>query len=416
MSEQVVATNGKPKIAIVISNLYTLGGTERVTALLSAELSNYYDCTVVTLFGSDPLAYDMDLRVTIHNIYHERRRFRYVLWHAVFRLYEYLQNQDIHVLMIVGRNNGLIPLFLGLFNDIKIIYAEHNTVVPKYLQRKESLRDIIFRTLMDKMIARYSEKIVLLTEKELGAYSSIVPHTEGKVCVIPNMVDARLLEDEPLYDTTSQVLCTVGRIEKQKGSDYLLEVAERVFAVHPDWQWHIYGGGEPAYVDKFKAEIQRRGLEGRVRLMGQSSDIYSVLKTMAMFVMTSRWEGLPMVLIEAKAKGLPIVSFDIYSGPSDVVRDGVDGYLVEPFDFDAMAEKINYLIEHPEVRAEFSSHARGNLDKFSRENIVAQWRELIDELLHDCKREFAGGVERYSAWDSLILPYGICREAGAVAC
>ena len=97
--------------------------------------------------------------------------------------------------------------------------------------------------------------------------------------------------------------------------------------------------------------------------------------------MTSRREGLGMVLLEAKAKKLPLVSFDIHAGPSDIIRDGIDGYLVPPFDTDAMAEKICYLIEHPEARKDFSNHAYGNIDKFRKETILEKWKKLIGEMM-----------------------------------
>ena len=95
-------------------------------------------------------------------------------------------------------------------------------------------------------------------------------------------------------------------------------------------------------------------------------------------VMTSRHEGLPMVLLEAKAKKLPLVSFDIETGPSEIIRDNVDGFLVSPFDINAMSEKICKLIENPELRQRFSDNAYGNIDKFKKETIVAKWINLID--------------------------------------
>ena len=88
-----------------------------------------------------------------------------------------------------------------------------------------------------------------------------------------------------------------------------------------------------------------------------------------------------MVLLEAKAKKLPSVSFDIHSGPSDIIRDGVDGYLVKPFDVDEMAEKISELIESPALRQQFSDAAWGNLNQFRKETIISQWIELINDTL-----------------------------------
>ena len=126
--------------------------------------------------------------------------------------------------------------------------------------------------------------------------------------------------------------------------------------------------------------IKQNNLENHIILKGSSCDIYDLYQDYSFYVMTSRYEGLPMVLLEAKAKKLPIVSFDINSGPSDIIRDGVDGFLIKTFDCEAMANKICELIENPELRQKLSDNAHGNLDKFSKEKIIKQWCDLIDGL------------------------------------
>lgn len=119
---------------------------------------------------------------------------------------------------------------------------------------------------------------------------------------------------------------TVSRIDFVKGFEYLIEVSKLVFARYPDWQWHIYGDGEIEYKNKIIDLIQQNNLQKHIILQGNRSDIYDLYQNYSFYVMTSRYEGLPMVLLEAKAKKLPIVSFDINSGPSDIIRDGIDGF------------------------------------------------------------------------------------------
>lgn len=379
MSTRINEVAGRPKIAMIISNLYLLGGTERVTALLSAELSEYYDVTVITLFGAEPLAYPMDPRVTIYSLYTERRRIRHIFPQALFRLHEYLQQQDIHTVMLVGRNNGPIPVMLGLYPDIRLIACEHSTVVPTW--RGGSLKERAFVKVINQMIGHLATLIVLLTAKEKTIYTSLVPASLAKLCVIPNFMDDNILASVSSYDMGSRVICTVGRIERDKGVEHVLDVAERVFAAHPYWEWRLYGTGEPEYLDYYEGEIARRNLAGRLRLMGPTKEVYRVMSESAIYVSASRYEGLPMVLLEAKASRLPCVAFDVYSGPSDIIRDGIDGYLVEPFDTAAMAERLCYLIEHPERRLELAASAWGNIDRFRRENVMQQWQGLLDEVL-----------------------------------
>lgn len=160
----------------------------------------------------------------------------------------------------------------------------------------------------------------------------------------------------------------------------MVKVAKLVFNKHPDWQWHIYGDGKAFYKNKIIDLIKENGIEKHVILQGNHSYIYDLYQDYSFYVMTSRYEGLPMVLLEAKAKKLPIVSFDINSGPSDIVRDGIDGFLIKPFDCNAMADKICELIENPELRQKFSDNANNNLGKFNKNKIVKQWCELINSL------------------------------------
>ena len=122
-------------------------------------------------------------------------------------------------------------------------------------------------------------------------------------------------------------------------------------------------------------------LEQNVLLMGANNNIYDVYKDYSFFVLTSRFEGFGMVLLEAKSNNLPTISFDIESGPADIIRDKVDGYLIPPFDIVTMSEKIEHLINNEDTRLYFSKNARGNLNEFSKERIIKQWRNLLDGLL-----------------------------------
>ena len=96
-----------------------------------------------------------------------------------------------------------------------------------------------------------------------------------------------------------------------------------------------------------------------------------------MYVLPSYREGLPLVLLEAKFSMVPSFSFDIQTGPNEIIRDGVNGYLVQPYDVDAMADKIQYLIDHDDVRSQFSKDQKIDDEKFNEKNIIEKWKHLI---------------------------------------
>jgi glycosyltransferase involved in cell wall biosynthesis len=359
----------------MVSNLNNFGGTERVTAVLSKDLSAYYDIRVITIWNVGEKAYDIG-DIKIFNLYNEKKRFRYIFLDAAKRLAEYLDKNQVEILIVVGRNNGLLPLLTKMLMKAKLIYCEHNSLKQRrYFKR--NIRVKLYNWLLDHMELSLADCIVTLTQNDLWRFrAKNVPSIS-----IYNAIDNRLLEASSVYDIASKKIITVGRIDFQKGLEYLVEVAGKVFARHPDWEWHIWGGnGTEEYTASIRRLIVDAGLEKKLFLKGASSDIYNIYPNYAIQVMTSRYEGLPMVLLEGKAKNLPLVSFDIDSGPSDIIRDGVDGFLVPPFDTQTMADKICLLIEDVELRKRFSANARGNLDKFSKDRIMKQWVELIESM------------------------------------
>ena len=127
-------------------------------------------------------------------------------------------------------------------------------------------------------------------------------------------------------------------------------------------------------------KISQFGLERNIILTGPVKDMEKIYRSASMYVMTSEMEGLPMVLLEAKSYRLPIVSFDIMTGPSEIVRDGVNGYLVESGDITAMADQICKLIEQPLLRKRFSDATVLDMNKFDRGEIIRQWENLLNQL------------------------------------
>jgi glycosyltransferase involved in cell wall biosynthesis len=173
---------------------------------------------------------------------------------------------------------------------------------------------------------------------------------------------------------------SVGVVREIKGFDMLVDIAKIVFKKHPDWSWEIYGDQTSSYTVKIQEKINLYKLNKQLILKGLSQNIDAEYSKSAFIVMTSRMEGLPMVLLEAKAHNLPIVAFDIQTGPSDIVCDNQNGFLIEPYNIEKMAEKINLLIENDELRKQFSDNAVLDSEKFSPERIIEQWTSLLHNL------------------------------------
>lgn len=182
------------------------------------------------------------------------------------------------------------------------------------------------------------------------------------------------------YNNESTKLVTVGRFDSQKGYDYLVQVAKKVLSEKSDWTWEIYGSGNQDEVDKIKELIKENNLQDKLLIKGLEKNQDLIYGDKGIYVMTSRYEGLPLVLLEAQQYNLPIVSFCCPTGPSEIVEDGVNGFLVDCYDTDKMSEKLLKLMENESLRHSFSAHAKDNMDKFDKNRILNQWIELIETI------------------------------------
>ena len=126
--------------------------------------------------------------------------------------------------------------------------------------------------------------------------------------------------------------------------------------------------------------IQDKGLNGMFELPGFTGNLAAELSKASIFAMTSRSEGLPMVLLEAKLMKLPSVSYDILTGPSEIILNGVNGYLVEPENVDAFAISLARLMKSEKLREEFSANSWDNIGKFDSAEITKKWIRLLDSL------------------------------------
>lgn len=224
-----------------------------------------------------------------------------------------------------------------------------------------------------KIAAKYADKIVVLTKKDMQMNIDKY-RTRSKIVQIYNPIEEIELSDE--YSLTSKKIVSCGRMQYQKGFDILVDVAEKVLKKHPDWEWHIYGDGMQK--EMLENLIKEKGLEKNLKLMGRTNNMNALYKEYAMFVMTSRYEGFAMVNIEAHFAKLPIVSFNCNCGPDEIIQDGVNGYLIDCFDIDKMAEKINYLIENPDLRVEMSNNTSLDKEKLKMENIIKEWEKILE--------------------------------------
>ena len=354
-------------------------GGDRVAANLSNELSRYFNVHLVSINGKGEEPYfNVNPSVIYAPLLKGHERIRKTLLSGSRALKKYVAQNKIDVIMSIGGNVNFFMWYACRKAKIKKVFCEHINLLSALQSRSDTPMRIIG--------AKTADKIVTLTEKDREKYIEHFKLAPDKVISVANWLDDDLLakSEGVKYDINSKKLVTVGRLNHVKGFDYLVEVANKVLTRHSDWSWDIWGDrdiwcdGEE--YEQILQSIKDSGLEDRLLLKGTTDDMYSLYKQYAIYVMTSRFEGLPMVLLEAKSNCIPAVSFDCPTGPSELITDGVDGFIIQDFDTEKMAEKICELIEDDKKRAEFSSHTKDNLHKYQKDSIVKQWVDLIDAL------------------------------------
>ena len=183
-------------------------------------------------------------------------------------------------------------------------------------------------------------------------------------------------------DSTPKQVIAVGRYVPQKGFDRLISAWSIVSKQHPDWMLRIYGDGMREQLQKQIAELE---IASSCILEHSTPNIADKYCESSIFVLSSRYEGFGMVIIEAMACGVPPVSFTCPCGPRDIINDGVNGLLVENGDIEGLAEKICYLIENEEIRREMGLQARIDVERFRIEQIAGQWNFLFENIIEKDK-------------------------------
>lgn len=369
----IVGENNMNNIAFLKIDITTIGGGERVGANLINEfvkenIADKYFYISINKKRKESF-FDLNDKISIKYLNKNNIRMRYYFFIASFKLIRYIKKEKINILINIGMGTGIISCICKIFiKNLKVISCEHSNLNNK-------VNNTISQKFSQYIASKFSNKIITLTEKDKKNYINKFNLSEDKVDYIYNFIDDNLLNLKNEYDINSTKIITVGRFDKVKGYDRLVKIAKKVLEKNPDWEWHIYGNGEE--FKNIETLIKENQLENKLILKGETSNIYKLYKEYSFYVMTSYYEGFGMVLIEAKANYLPIVSFNCPTGPEEIIKDEIDGYLIENNNINQMVKKINFLIENTDVRKNFSNRSKINLDKFKKEIIMKKWKKLI---------------------------------------
>lgn len=359
----------KNRICFIDYNMSAIGGVEQVTTALVNSLCNNYEIYLLSIIGKNETPYKLDERVRFSCITDTELRLSKMQSHCSSKIATFLKENKIDVAIIQGTYAGFVAAPVRFKCKTKLVFCDHGALMNQWKEKSTTLARLI--------AALLSHKVVTLTEQSRDDYKRKFLLRDKKVACIYNWIDLNIPRSEK-YDKSSKRIVSAGRFGKEKGFDLLVKSYAKVAERHPDWTLDIFGDG--VMMDTVKGLVDELGLKDKVNLLGMRSDLAEHYKDYAMYVLPSYREGMPLVLLEAKANRLPIVSFDILTGPREIITHGVDGFLVEPYNLDKMADDICVLIEDDELRSRMSDNSQNNLDKFSKETILNMWKNLIKTL------------------------------------
>ena len=357
------------RIGLLVYDVSLVGGAERVAINLANELSKSNKVVVISVSCSKHAPETLDHKVITRTISNQVGSISAHFFQYAYKLRKIIKDEGLDILLAITAGVVSLALFAKRGTNTKIVYCEHSNLENKTYGKKHELRQLIG--------AKKADVVVPLTERDKTNFVKMFHVPEEKLVVIPNWYTP-IRNTENKYKKESQKIISVGRLEKVKGYDYIIECAKKVLESHPTWEWDIYGDGS------MHEELQKRINDekiDRLHLKGNVKDIQEQFGKYAFLVMTSLYEGLPLSLLEAQSANLPIISFDCPTGPSEIINNGENGILVAKGNSDELQKAVERLMESEDAREKMSAHARDNLDYYSKERIMNIWENTITKTI-----------------------------------
>ena len=362
-------------ICLTIHSLATHGGEERMCVLLANELSKRgYNVIIVTLnqFINEKSWFKVNDSIktyTLRKNRYERKIFSYKLLEGLplFRYKRILKNNNISIVVDVDIHQSLVTTKVTKGTDIKVISWDHFNY-ERFRKRWS------YQIMLDCFHSGEVDKLVLLTKADIQPY---LDEEKFSPSFIHQIYNPSPIEVDNYTEHNSKKVLAVGRYNEQKGFDLLLECWTIVEHQCNDWELEIVGDGPMR--SSLEEQIRTLHLKN-VRLSHYTDNIIEKYRDASIYVLSSRYEGFPLVLLETLALSLPIVSFDCKTGPNEIIKDGYNGFLVEPENVQILAEKVLILINDDKLREQISKNAFEESKKYKIDNIISQWEKLIESL------------------------------------
>ncbi|MEL1240112.1 glycosyltransferase family 4 protein [Flavobacterium flavipallidum] len=368
------------KILYCTNQLSTHGGIERMLSqkinfLLQQNKDEVFLATFEQLGMPD--VYPLDNKLTRFDLainYHKNRSYFHpknlvkILKHyfKLRRLIKKIQ-PDIIVSVSYTPEQFFLPYIQKQIPKIKELHSSGIVVGISGKKEKKSIKENL-----TSIFKRYNALVVLNKDE--------VPYFEGcNTVVIPNFTDFK--SDLSTKYVKEKTIIAAGRIAPVKQFQELIHIWKMIHDNFTDWKIKLFGDGEPQLVTELQELIQSFNLESSFLLMPATANLQEELEKASIYAMTSATECFPMVLLEAQVSALPIVSYDCPFGPRNIITNEFDGYLTPQNNREYFAKSLSELMLDESKRNYLGENARQSVIRFSKENVMAQWDDLFNQLV-----------------------------------
>lgn len=359
----------KKRICFFSGDITLSGGTQRVSVQLANKLleDGTYDICVISLTEqSEKPYYPLDPEIKRYRLGEKSIKPGPKYIPLIGKLRRLIKEQKIDIIVDIDIVLDVlsIPAVIGL--GTKIVSWEHFNC--------EFEQSVLYRKLISRLTARFADYVVTLTAEDKENYGNILGRKK-RISSIYN-IPAKMQRNEAV--SQENIIVTAGRLVYQKGTEYLARVAVSVLKKHSDWRWLVLGDGEERNI--LEQAIEENGLENQLILKGTVDCVESYLERAKLFVLTSRYEGFGMCLVEALQMKLPCICFDVKVGPSEIISNGQNGILIPPFDCEKMTCEIGNLIDNPNRLEEMTAKTMIGFERFDEKQITEKWKSVFNEL------------------------------------
>ena len=370
------------KIIYICKVFAVWGGLERVwTDKMNAlaEIPGYEICLVTTDQGDHKVPYPLnenvrhiDFGIRFTQQYEYKGLKRYWIYRKLVKLFLdkmkiFLATERPNVLVTIA--SEYVDFIVECKGDIPLVVESHGTFNRPFHMQEMTITNCIKRYFHNKALSK-ADRIVALTHGDAEQWRTINPN----VSVIANIVTMNNTDDYSNCEAKRVIF--VGRMDSQKGYQYLDAIWRIVEKRHPDWRLDIYGEG--ADLSENHSLIPQGE---HVYPHPQTLDILNKYKESSILVLTSVYEPFGLVMPEAMSCGIPVVAFDCPYGPSTIITNGKDGFLIDCYDVEALANQLCLMMENEALRKEMGQNAILSAKRFTKDKIIPQWINLFENLI-----------------------------------